>query len=482
MKKIIALFLSLILIFMTFFPSYATTESVDLSGINSVKILEMYPELSAVIKKGLENCNEKIYVSKFKLQSDVLFEVYKAVLFENPQLFHAVPTTLSFFRYEYSTSIVAIGPLYVFTKEELPEATEKFNNAVDYFLSGVDENWTDVEKCIYLHDLIITKCEYDPDCDTNFKSIDRTPYSALVNNETVCQGYSLAYNYLLSKLGIKAYYIINDVANHGWSLVELDGNYYHVDLTWDDQSKDLVGRLRRSFCLISDSRMKELRPSDSWTFDLKATDTTYDYHWNKALQTPSYIIDGKEYYIDNSYSGVYGYSALMCYDKETDTHALVYDVSSRWYADEEKVTCWVGGYSRLAYDGEKLYFNTSDSVYTINPDGTDLTLYYQRPEYQNKDIYGLAFQTDGRLYVEYRSEPTVDGPVYAIDDKTGEFEIGDTNTDGKISLKDATALQLCLAKLLIPNLKITALMDFNIDGDVSIADVTAIQKKLAGIS
>ena len=60
-----------------------------------------------------------------------------------------------------------------------------------------------------------------------------------------------------------------------------------------------------------------------------------------------------------------------------------------------------------------------------------------------------------------------------------EYELGDVNLDGVLNIKDATAIQKYLAKLLEFDDGQVALADINEDGEVNIKDVTHIQKKLA---
>jgi len=345
---------------------------------------------------------------------------------------------------------------------------------------------------------MVTRCEYDTST-TDYPDIDRTAYSALVNGVTVCQGFSLAYNYLLDQVGIDAYYVINDTQKHGWSMVELDGNYYHVDLTWDDPTYDLVGRLRRTYFLISDKEMKALRPDESWTFDLKAKDTSYDNAWWKNLKAPSYIVDGYEYYIDPDYicyNG--GFGAIKRYDKSTGKHNLVYQIGGVWFTTPEMTSYWAGNYSGFAYDGKVFYFNTPDKVYSIKPDGTDLVVHYKKPSTVADDIFGLSFQTDGGLYVEHRPTTATDGVIYQVPIEVPEttepttqpgepssnpgdvpvYRLGDINKDGTVSIRDATCLQLYVAKAVTLDAMTVALADFNFDGKVDINDVTTLQKIL----
>ena len=57
--------------------------------------------------------------------------------------------------------------------------------------------------------------------------------------------------------------------------------------------------------------------------------------------------------------------------------------------------------------------------------------------------------------------------------------IGDANFDGKLNIKDATAIQKHLALTLVLPLERRDYADFNYDGKVSIQDATAIQKAIA---
>ncbi len=60
-----------------------------------------------------------------------------------------------------------------------------------------------------------------------------------------------------------------------------------------------------------------------------------------------------------------------------------------------------------------------------------------------------------------------------------EYALGDVNRDGKLNIKDVTAIQKYLAKLEEFDEQQVALADYNEDGKVSIQDATKIQKKLA---
>ncbi|MCQ2558954.1 MAG: hypothetical protein MJ135_07530 [Oscillospiraceae bacterium] len=62
-----------------------------------------------------------------------------------------------------------------------------------------------------------------------------TAYSAIVQHNTVCQGYALLIYRLALECGIDARLIAgySSGQNHGWNIVRLGNLYYHLDSTWD---------------------------------------------------------------------------------------------------------------------------------------------------------------------------------------------------------------------------------------------------------
>lgn len=91
------------------------------------------------------------------------------------------------------------------------------------------------------HDKLLQYCHYSPteDYDRN------NAYSALLDGETMCVGYALAYQMLTNRLGgdsLSVYGHVDAAAYggyegmHNWNLSRLGDRWYHVDVTWDDGS------------------------------------------------------------------------------------------------------------------------------------------------------------------------------------------------------------------------------------------------------
>ena len=101
------------------------------------------------------------------------------------------------------------------------------------------EGKSDYEKSLILHDRLCEAVVYDLDSDYN-----QTVISSLVYGESVCAGYARGYQMLMQKVGIPCFYVSGIADNgtgwggHAWNLVQLDGEWYYTDVTWDDQNDD----------------------------------------------------------------------------------------------------------------------------------------------------------------------------------------------------------------------------------------------------
>ncbi len=104
---------------------------------------------------------------------------------------------------------------------------------------------SDWQKALIVHDRIIENCEYD------LSLSKRYAINTFFDGTSVCTGYSYAYKRCLYLLGIKCTLETSDVMNHLWNIVYLNGNKYFVDLTYDDPTYDMDGRVSHNNFLIS---------------------------------------------------------------------------------------------------------------------------------------------------------------------------------------------------------------------------------------
>ncbi len=106
--------------------------------------------------------------------------------------------------------------------------------AVESFLSRIPSGATEYQKVRLVFEYLVDTIDYDAS-GAHSGSI----YGALVERKARCEGYSRAAQYLLGQLGVFCTYVSGDTLDgqpHGWNLVSIDGEYYHMDATWGDPS------------------------------------------------------------------------------------------------------------------------------------------------------------------------------------------------------------------------------------------------------
>ena len=92
---------------------------------------------------------------------------------------------------------------------------------------------TDYDTILNVHDYLIENYEYDHRSSME----NHTDIDGFKDGVMVCSGYGLATYYLLNEAGVETRIITGDGGGglHMWNMVKLDGEWYNLDVTWDDQ-------------------------------------------------------------------------------------------------------------------------------------------------------------------------------------------------------------------------------------------------------
>ena len=101
-------------------------------------------------------------------------------------------------------------------------------------------------------------------------SNDYTPYGAFLSGRAVCDGYARATKILADYCNMECYYVSgycntsSGPGGHAWNLVRVDGQYYQLDVTWNDggQSDD--------YFLVTDDYMRLSRTWDTSRYPASA--------------------------------------------------------------------------------------------------------------------------------------------------------------------------------------------------------------------
>ena len=202
---------------------------------------------------------------------------------------------------------VAIGLEYC-TAQDVAAMQVKLDQLVDQANTLCQ---TDLEKVFYVHEWLVQNIAYDREHLSDDVQDDHNLRGALLEGSAVCDGYAKTYALTLRKLGITGVLVTSKDIGHAWNIVELDGNWYQVDCTWDDpvDGSDQLGYCMHKHLLCTTEEMNTNHNDDgddSVAFDLEnlgtqnivnlATDDTYENTWWKDKKSAIFPCGGDWYY------------------------------------------------------------------------------------------------------------------------------------------------------------------------------------------
>jgi hypothetical protein len=198
--------------------------------------------------------------------------------------------------------VITVGTSF----DHLSSAPRKINaniiNAVQKIVDdyGLTENSTDVEILKAAHDYVVTELSYNRDeANVGSKTLPYayTSYGLFADDTTlrsvVCEGYAEGFKVVADKLAQrfgrdfqtivvsgKALNGNGNYENHEWNQVKVDGKWYGMDVTWDDQS---IGIMYIYFLSGNDS----IGYNGSYKDDHLVSRTFTNHKYAKSFMIPS---------------------------------------------------------------------------------------------------------------------------------------------------------------------------------------------------
>lgn len=195
------------------------------------------------------------------------------------------------FTYDARTSVLdRFNIVYRVSKwHETPKETEYVENfARENIAAILGEAESEYDKVKSIHDWMILNYDYAYSDTYNAKS--HSAYGMLTNGRGVCSAYALLFDVLCRTAGLQTRIVFSEKTYavtgstlylHCWNMVCVDGIWYHIDVTWDDQPHLGNGVVYNYFLKSSDYFLKN---SHLWDDREEGFGTPYPEakrnHWN----------------------------------------------------------------------------------------------------------------------------------------------------------------------------------------------------------
>ena len=185
------------------------------------------------ISDNIDSEYEPSFYAEGNLSEYQMTQAVEAYKNDHPEVFWLK----SYYEYENYDYETGIWLTYTMSGDKLVTAKKKFNTAVDTISQSVPYG-TECEREEYIHNYIINNCDYDEEAaeSEEVQGNENDAYGVFVDGKAVCEGYSKAFQILCNKADIDCIQLMGivDSDNHVWNCVKIGGDWYQIDVTWDD--------------------------------------------------------------------------------------------------------------------------------------------------------------------------------------------------------------------------------------------------------
>ena len=361
---------------------------------------ELDPALERAICEGLTNMDAEIDISSFHLTREATDAAINQVRFSHPEFFYVG------LEYQIGTMLgnpTKYVPQYLYTAGTVATMRATYQQKLNEITAGVPVGATDFDKVLYLHNYFVKNYTYDHTLTI------RDAYTFFTEKTGVCQAYMLGFIAAAGELGIKSVPVTSEVMNHAWNLVEVDGQWYHMDVTWDD-CMTIDTFISYNYFLQSGNGLASIDSGKEdghrdWTTSKNATSTKYDAVIWRSTMSPL-VKAGDTYYAalpveaDNHVARGVVYAGTDA----TNMTSLFDITGGRWMSGTTGY--YPGCYSGLLVSGNRLYYNSGNTIYARDLT-TGLPVYTAAPNLgaAGRSIYGLYEIDDGQIVFAAATSP-----------------------------------------------------------------------------
>lgn len=188
-----------------------------------------------------------------RLENQELADIFFKLRLDCPEIFYGVGFKLRFYQEADHMEMI---PEYLFHKGKIKEHQIALTARIKKLVRPA-QSMTELEKEQYIHDFICSNVVYDK----LKKQYSHEIIGPLGHGVGVCEGIAKAVKILCDSLGIWCVIAISEANRekgiryrHAWNVVKVDGEYYHLDVTFDNSLSHEMG-IRYDYFNLSDKQL-----------------------------------------------------------------------------------------------------------------------------------------------------------------------------------------------------------------------------------
>lgn len=356
------------------------------------KLTSKQQKLFVKMRTSVQNCNERFTVN-YAINAEDLQKVSDLLYYYDPLMFNIANVGA-----DLSTNKATIKIGYFCSKDDYEKKLTAIDKKANEIIKAIPTSSSVYTKIKFIHDSIAKSCSYDlyaADCEN--------PYGVFVGKRAKCDGYSRAFSYVCSKIGIKTITVLGfDIQDnnsaHMWNKVYYNKQWYNVDVTYDDPVSILADNVRYNYFMISDAELSKTHKQMAVKFTVPAAnDDTKSYFKSAGLQVDT-LNEGKKVLINSII-------------KASKTKKYIVSIQFKTQEEYDKAVKSLitdrGIYSILRSANKTAVNPVCDNVYLSAQKSTNLTIDF------------IIFYPDTKLSKYYVDTSTVNDATKSVLEKHG---------------------------------------------------------------
>lgn len=215
-------------------PMQQGKESLDGTPLETLydQIAEKAYQISEEAEEGQLYPAQRITIQGSEFTDAQVVQALSAFLHDHPEVFWIS----SQYGYSSGNGRTVVQLYSVLPASECGELSQRIMAEVGKVLNRIPQGESALDREIYLYEQVMKYCSYDEEAAANSNDWRaHTIVGAFLDSQAVCEGYARAFQLLLNQAGVPCMLVTGSAGGaHMWNLVRIDGQWYHVDTTWDD--------------------------------------------------------------------------------------------------------------------------------------------------------------------------------------------------------------------------------------------------------